>query len=97
MAVGANVQSLDSRGHDARNDAQMAAVQDSYDLINSVISSTIIKDYCKQFSNAIFKNGMATAMGAYHKKFLDLLILINSTSSFVRRTTLISVTRFNAT
>lgn len=39
---------------------------------------------------------MAQAMGAYHKKFHDLQIMINSTNNFVRRTTLVYGERFNA-
>ncbi|TNV87799.1 hypothetical protein FGO68_gene10995 [Halteria grandinella] len=94
IASGVNVQAVDNRGVDARIMAQKSGDTASYNLLNSVISGTIIKDNCKTFSNAIFKNGMAQAMGAYHKKFQDLLILINSTNNFVSRTTLINGARF---
>lgn len=36
-------------------------------------------------------------MGAYHKKFQDMIILINSTNSYTKRLTLISGARFQPT
>lgn len=39
---------------------------------------------------------MAQAVGAYHKKFNDLQIMINSTNDYLRRTTLVYGGRFDA-
>ncbi|TNV87774.1 hypothetical protein FGO68_gene3491 [Halteria grandinella] len=94
VASGATVQIIDGRGQDARIAAYNSGNMEEYNLLNHVISSQIVRENCKTFSNAIFQNGMGQAMGAYHKKFQDILIQINSTNDYLKRLTLISGSRF---
>lgn len=95
IGKGVSVTGVDSRGEDPRTGAFNSGNVEEYDLINSVISSQIVRENCKTFSNSIFKNGMGQAMGAYHKKFQDTLIKVNSTDNYYKRLTLISGDRFN--
>ncbi|TNV87851.1 hypothetical protein FGO68_gene16675 [Halteria grandinella] len=96
VAQDVDVSVLDGRGLESRVEAKKLTDKTSFGLLNNVMSNIIIKDYCKQYSNGIFKNGMAQAVGAYHKKFHDLQIMINSTNVFLRRTTLVYGERFDA-
>ncbi|TNV87779.1 hypothetical protein FGO68_gene3038 [Halteria grandinella] len=96
IAYGADINFLDKRGNEPKIDTILGGYQPVYDLINGIQSDTIVKTYCTAFANGVFKKGFQQAKGAFHKKFLDLMLLINSTDSYVRRTTLVYGGRFNA-
>ncbi|TNV87787.1 hypothetical protein FGO68_gene11594 [Halteria grandinella] len=93
---GVDIFHKDKRGNDAYLDAQRMGNDEIAEYLSNVETSIIVKQFCKEFANGIYQNGMASAIGAYHKKFLDLQIMINSTDNFLSRLTLIYGERFNA-
>ncbi|TNV87923.1 hypothetical protein FGO68_gene15699 [Halteria grandinella] len=96
IAYGADINYLDKRGNEPKIDTILGGYQPVYDLINGIQSDTIVKTYCTAFANGVFKKGFQQAKGAFHKKFTDLMLLINSTDNYVRRTTLVYGGRFNS-
>lgn len=79
----------DSRGKNARQDAENSNKDVVHAFIDGVISNLIIKQQCKIFTNGIFDKGMGSAIGAFHKKFADVQIKINETTSYVKRVSLV--------
>lgn len=63
---------MDARNNMPKNDSMREGKTAIMDLINSVQSTNIVNAQCKLFANGVFQNGMAQAIGAYHKKFQDL-------------------------
>lgn len=94
LGKGAQISQLDARGFDARSEAMRFGRTTVYDLINSVKSNVIVKEQCKVFSRGVFSNGMGSAIGAYHKKFEDFQILLNSTTDSFKRLSLTRIARF---
>lgn len=96
IARGADISMLDSRKNEPKMDAQRGNHQEVFDLINGIQSNTIVKTFCTQFTNGIFRKGFGQAIAAYHKKFQDLMLLLNTTDNYVRRMTLVFGGRFNS-
>ena len=61
------------------------------------MSDSIIKKNCMTFGDGIFAQGVQSAIGTFRKKFADLHILVDQTSSHARRMTLLFGDRYSRT
>jgi hypothetical protein len=61
------------------------------------MSDSIIKKNCMTFADGLFAQGVHSAIGTFRKKFADLQILVNQTSSHARRMTLLFGDRYSRT
>jgi hypothetical protein len=64
--------------------------------LNSVMSESIIKQYCSKFSNGILSKGILSAIGTFRNRFEEMQIKISTSKDTSELQTLLAGTRFGS-
>ena len=93
---GADITIVDVRGNNAVADATRMNLLDISMYLNSVMSESIIKQYCSKFSNGILSKGILSAIGTFRNRFEDMQIKISTSKDTNEMRTLLAGTRFGS-
>ena len=78
----ANLSIRDARNNDALSDARREKRIPIVSYLKSIVSDQVIHEHCNEFGDGIFRKGVQSAIGNFHKRFADLSIKVGSTKQY---------------
>lgn len=82
VAQGNVIPIADNRGMIPDDDADKFHHLLVHDFLDGVVTDSIIKKNCDTFADGLLEDGLAKAIGVFHKKYMDLFLQVTEAPDF---------------